>query len=140
MEMIQVINGEIKQYRLPKTGILKDGSTVSGYHLLDEYLLKDEGWLPLEDNPPKYDTETQYLMNDGYEVLEDKVIKKYKVEDIPEREEPRDLEAEVGELKQTIDIILGGEIDILSKKVELLASENEAKGDLMQEIILQLYL
>ena len=31
--MIQVINGEIKQYSLPKTGMLKDGSTVSGYHL-----------------------------------------------------------------------------------------------------------
>lgn len=31
------------------------------------------------------------------------------------------------------------EIDILSKKVELLASENEAKDDLLQEIILQMY-
>ena len=32
------------------------------------------------------------------------------------------------------------EIDILNKKVELLASENEAKDDLLQEMILQLYL
>ena len=45
--MIQVINGEIKQYSLPKTGILSTGETVSGYHLLDENILKDEGWLPL---------------------------------------------------------------------------------------------
>ncbi len=107
--MIQAINGEIKQYKLPKTGILKDGSTVSGYHLLDEETLKGEGWLPLEDNPPEYDEETQYLANDGYEILEDKVIKKYRIEEIPEREEPRDLEAEVEELRQIIDVLLGGE-------------------------------
>ena len=107
--MIQVINGEIKQYSLPKTGKLKDGSTVSGYHLLDEEVLLDEGWLPLEDNPPEYDEETQYLVNDGYEILEDKVIKKYRIEEIPEREEPRDLEAEVEELRQVIDMLLGGE-------------------------------
>ena len=75
--MIQVINEEIRQYSLPKTGILKDGRTVSGYHLLDEEVLLNEGWLPLEDNPPQYDVETQYLVQDGYEILEDKVIKKY---------------------------------------------------------------
>ena len=108
--MIQVINGEIKQYSLPKTGILKDGSTVSGYHLLDEEILKEEGWLPLEDNSPEYDRETQYLINDGYEILEDKVIKKYRIEDIPEREEPRDLEQEIEELKEIIDAIIGVDV------------------------------
>ena len=107
--MIQVINGEIKQYSLPKVGTLKDGSTVSGYHLLDEEILLGEGWLSLEDNPPEYDVETQYLVNDGYEILEDKVIKKYRIEEIPGREEPRDLEVEIEELRQTIDILLGGE-------------------------------
>ena len=107
--MIQVIEGKIKQYSLPKTGTLKNGSTVSGYHLLDEEILKEEGWLPLEDIPPEYDEETQYLANDGYEILEDKVIKKYRIEEIPEREEPRDLESEIEELRQIIDILLGGE-------------------------------
>jgi len=107
--MIQVINGEIKQYSLPKTGTLKDGRTVSGYHLLDEEVLLDEGWLPLEDIQPEYDENTQYLTNDGYEILEDKVIKKYRIEEIPEREEPRDLESEIEELRQIIDILLGGE-------------------------------
>ncbi len=77
--MIQVIEGKIKQYSLPKTGILKDGSAVSGYHLLDEDTLIDEGWLPLEDIPPEYDEETQYITAGGYEILADKVIKKYKV-------------------------------------------------------------
>ena len=87
IKIIRVIDGEIKQYKLPKTGILKGGSTVSGYHLLDEDTLRDEGWLPLEDIKPEYDEETQYLASDGYEILEDKVIKKYRVELIPEQEE-----------------------------------------------------
>ena len=39
MKLVQVINGEIAQYSLPKTGTLKNGSTVSGYHLLDEEVL-----------------------------------------------------------------------------------------------------
>ena len=87
MKLVQVINGEITQRSLPKTGTLKNGSTVSGYHLLDEEILLDEGWLPLEDIKPEYDVETQYLSNDGYEILEDKVVKKYIVKDIP-LEEP----------------------------------------------------
>ena len=82
--MIQVIDGEITKYNLPKTGTLSDGRTVSGYHLLDEEILLNEGWLPLEDVKPDYDMETQYLVNDGYEILEDKVIKKYRIEEIPE--------------------------------------------------------
>lgn len=107
--MIQIIEGKIKQYSLPKTGTLKDGRTVSGYHLLDENILRDEGWLPLEDIKPEYDVETQYLASDGYEILEDKVIKKYRIEDITEEEEPRDLEVEIEELGQIIDVLLGGE-------------------------------
>ena len=82
--MIQVIDGEIKQYILPKSGYLKDGTSVSGYHLLSQVILKDEGWLPLEDNPPEFDIETEYLQNDGYEILITKVKKKYRVELIPE--------------------------------------------------------
>ena len=77
--MIQVIEGKIIQYSLPKTGVLKDGRTVSGYHLLDEETLLEEGWLPLEDVEPEYDEETQYLVQDGYEILEDKVIFEGKV-------------------------------------------------------------
>ena len=64
--MIQVIEGKIKQYSLPKVGTLKNGSTVSGYHLLDIDILKQEGWLPLEDSPPEHDEEIQYLVTDGY--------------------------------------------------------------------------
>ena len=107
--MIQVINREIKQYSLPKVGTLKDGRTVSGYHLLDEDTLKEEGWLPLEDNPPDYDEETQYLATDDYEILEDKVIKKYNIVDItePQPNEVEVLNNKIAELEQVIDTILG---------------------------------
>ena len=54
--------------------------------------------------------QTQYLANDGYEILEDKVIKKYRIEEIPEREEPRDLEQEIEELKEIIDAIIGVDV------------------------------
>lgn len=81
--MIQVINGEIKQYRLPKTGILKDGRTVSGYHLLSIETLKEEDWLPLEDVKPEYNPETQYVRPTGYDILSDKVVRLYEVVDIP---------------------------------------------------------
>lgn len=98
--MIQVVNGEIKQYRLPTTGTLSAGESVSGYHLLDAETLRQEGWLPLEDIQPEYDIGTQYLINDGYDILENKVVVKYKVEDIPivedtdpEPDEPTELEA-----------------------------------------------
>jgi hypothetical protein len=126
MKLVQVINGKIAQYSLPKTGTLKNGSTVSGYHLLDEEVLLDEGWLPLEDIKPEYDEETQYLVNDGYEILEDKVIKKYRIEEIPEREEPRDLEQEIEELRQIIDTMLGVED---AEEIITLKQEGAGIGD-----------
>lgn len=89
MQMVQVIDGEIIQYYLPRTGYLSDGSSVSGYDILmrsEPELAKEEGWLLLEDNPPEYDKKTQYIIEDSYEILEDKVIKKYVVEDIPDPE------------------------------------------------------
>ena len=119
--MIQVINNEIKQYSLPKVGALKNGSTVSGYHLLDEETLLDEGWLPLEDNPPEHDEETQYLVNDGYEILVDKVIKKYKIEDISERKEPRNLEQEIEEDAGMLALM----VSMLMSEVDMLKSEIE---------------
>ena len=120
--MIQVIEGKIKQYSLPKTGVLKDGSTISGYHLLDEETLLEEGWLPLEDVEPEYDEETQYLVNDGYEILEDKVIKKYKIEDISERKEPRNLEQEIEEDTGMLALL----VSMLMSEVDMLKSEIES--------------
>jgi len=105
--MIQVINGEIKQYSLPKTGTLSDGRTVSGYHLLDADILKAEGWLPLVDEPPGYDPETEYLVHDGYDIQADKEVRLYRVEPIPEPEPVPDLHEQVQELQAIIDALLG---------------------------------
>jgi len=43
--------------RLPKSW-----KNISGFHLLDDSRLKEEGWLPFIDNsPPEHDDDTQYL-------------------------------------------------------------------------------
>jgi hypothetical protein len=77
MNYAKVENGQVIQVGLPTTGILKDGSTVSGYNLLPEDILREEGWLPLIDNPPEYDPETQYLEHAGYIVGETEVTVNY---------------------------------------------------------------
>lgn len=108
MQMIQAIDGEITKYSLPRTGYLSDSSSVSGYDLLmlsDLELAKEEGWLPLEDNPPEHDKKTQYIIEDGYKILEDKVIKKYRVEDIPDLPEKptvEELQEQILELQEYI--------------------------------------
>lgn len=102
MKMVQVVNGEITQYNLPKVGILKDGRTVSGYHLLDEETLREEGWLPLEDIKPECNPDTQYIVDDGYEILSDKVIKKYKIENMPEPIPPEPSEMDI--LNERLDM------------------------------------
>ncbi|QUH21065.1 hypothetical protein [Alkaliphilus sp. B6464] len=122
--MVQVINGEIIQYNLPKVGTLKDSSTVSGYHLLDEEILKQEGWLPLEDILPEYDEQTQYLIDDGYEILQDKVIKKYKVENIPIEEEIPTVPSEV---------------DILKAQNKALVDRQEFLEDIIAEMAMMVY-
>ena len=102
--MIQVINEKITKYSLPKVGTLSTGETVSGYHLLPIETLETEGWLPLEDVQPEYDSETHYLRFDGYDIQTDKVIKLYKIEPIPEPEPDR-LEA----LEAIVAALLGEE-------------------------------
>lgn len=78
MNYAKVENGQVVRVGLPTTGILQDGSTVSGYNLLPESVLLDEGWLPLVDNKPEYDEETEYLEFVDYEVIPDvKVVANY---------------------------------------------------------------
>lgn len=82
--MIKTQGGEIILHGLPKTGVLNDGTVVDQYYLLDREILKNEGWLPLYDNKPSYDNSIESAIEDGYEVLEDRVVKRYKV--IPNEE------------------------------------------------------
>ena len=82
MNYAKIENGQVTQIGLPTTGMLKDGSTVSGYNLLDEEILLEEGWLPLVDNPPAYNTETECLEHAGYTVGETEVVANYNVKQI----------------------------------------------------------
>ena len=103
--MIQVKENKITKYSLPKSGMLSTGETVSGYHLLDGEVLRDEGWLPLEDVRPEYDNETHYLQPSGYDIQEDKVVRLYEIVEIPPREtDPMD---RIEELENIINILLG---------------------------------
>ena len=105
--MIQVIDSEIVKHSLPKSGRLSTGETVSGYHLLDEETLRSEGWLPLEDVRPEYDSGTHYLQPRGYDIQEDKVVRLYEIVETPPREpDPMD---RIRELEETLNILLGDE-------------------------------
>lgn len=103
--MIQVKENKIVKYSLPKSGRLSTGETVSGYHLLDEESLRQEGWLPLEDIRPEYDNETHYLQPSGYDIQDDKVVRIYEIVEIPPRE-PDPMER-IEELENIINILLG---------------------------------
>lgn len=83
MKYIQVIDGKIVRYSLPKTGRLKSGEIVSGYDKLSPEMLKEEGWLPLEDIKPTYDEAIQYLETNGYDIQSTKVVALYNVVNKP---------------------------------------------------------
>lgn len=111
--MIKIKNGIIERIGLPNVGTLTDGSTVSNYDKLPQETLTGEGWLPVENDKPIFDTLTQYLVFDSYEILTDKVIAHYKTIDIGL--DPQTLEEKVAEhdtkivtLDETINVLYGG--------------------------------
>lgn len=110
--MIQVINGEIKQFSLPKTGTLKNGRTVSGYDLLDITILEEEGWLPLEDIRPLYDVSSEYLQPSGYTFLNTKVVKNYEIKRLDEL--PVGIDEELQAVKMAIKKLI--RVDELSQE------------------------
>ena len=85
----KVENNKVTSTRLPKTATLLDGRTVSGFNLLSPEQLKVEGWLPLEENKPAYNPETEHLTNMHYIIGEDIVTRTWDVEVLPiEPQEP----------------------------------------------------
>jgi len=82
MQYAKIENGRVVSTNLPKVGILRDGSTVSGYDLLNPTILKNEGWLPLTEDKPIFDGATQYLTFDQYVISTGSVVARYKVVDI----------------------------------------------------------
>lgn len=72
---VKVENGIVVQAGLPETGYLKTGESVSGFNLLPDEVLKEEGWLPLEMGIAPEGNYTTH-----YDIQEDKVIANYTVE------------------------------------------------------------
>ena len=104
--MIKIKNGIIERIGLPQVGTLTDGSTVSNYDKLPQETLTGEGWLPVEDDKPIFNTLTQYLVFDSYEILTDKVIAHYKPIDIGL--DPQTIDERLATIEETIDTIFGG--------------------------------
>lgn len=88
MQYAHVTDGTVDRTGLPETGALADGRSVSRYHNLPKKTLKAEGWLPLTDKPPKYDSDTQHLVVDGYDVTSAKVSVRYRIETHPSADLP----------------------------------------------------
>ena len=111
--MIKIKNGIIERIGLPHVGTLTGGSTVSNYDKLPQETLIGDGWLPVEDDKPLFDTLTQYLVFDSYEILTDKVIARYKTIDVGL--DPQTLEEKVAlhdtkivTMEEALDAIFGG--------------------------------
>lgn len=107
MKMYRVENNQIVQYSIPKTFKRLDGTTVSGYDLLPLDELKKDGWLEVEENIPQYNENTQYIVEESTEILEDKIVVNYRVEDIPEpiEEIKVDLESYMLDLEFRVSMI-----------------------------------
>lgn len=81
MGYVLVENGEVTKTKLPKTGVLSDGRTVSNYHLLPHDILLAEGWLPLIDEMPEAE-EGYRAVKTGYEIFVDRVEVIYEIQEI----------------------------------------------------------
>lgn len=80
---VQLQDGEIVAYSLPRTGLLSDGRAVSGYHFLHPDILHAEGWREVQDEgPPEYDEETHYYTRE-LEVQGDEVVAVYTIHENP---------------------------------------------------------
>lgn len=89
----RIIN-EALELSLPYMGVLSDGRTVSNYNLLPESVLLAEGWLPLIEDKPEYNPETQELRQIGYTVENNIITVSYEAVAITPTTEDRLVAAE----------------------------------------------
>jgi len=80
--MYKVLNGDIVNKNLPKSGII-NGTSIMNYHRLPQETLIAEGWLPVEEVKPEYNAETERLRLDSEVIEKDKIVRTYLVEAIP---------------------------------------------------------
>jgi len=64
----RIVDGQIVEVGVPRTGRLANGQMVSNYDRLPDQVLHSEGWRSIVDNgPPEHDPETESLET-NYEV------------------------------------------------------------------------
>jgi len=104
MSMALVKGNEVILDYLPSKYEL-NGQAVANYHLLDKETLLAEGWLPLINEKPEYDYESEELIVDSYDINSDSVVKNYKVV-AKEKTENERLKEELETAQEAIDFLI----------------------------------
>ena len=87
--MARIDGDQVAAVRLPRTGRLADGSTVTNYPALPADVLHAEGWREVhDDGPPDHDPDTHYVTRD-LTVDGDTVRSIYTLVPLPEPEPDR---------------------------------------------------
>ena len=74
-----VENGHVLSIGLPQVGVLKNGCSVSGYDLLSDAILREEGWMPIQEE--LITVPEEYVKTfEEYRIVEDIVVPVYRVE------------------------------------------------------------
>lgn len=88
MAYIKVKNNKIVEEEFPQ----EYKTPIKGGYVINKTteFLRAEGWLPLLQDKPQFDSATQYLRFSHYNILHDRVLKVYEIEEKPSRviEEP----------------------------------------------------
>lgn len=83
MDYALVVDGSIERVGLPSSGRLRDGSTVSGFNLLDPVVLAGEGWLPIVEVRGEI-ADGQVWAEPVFAVADDHVTATYTAVDVPD--------------------------------------------------------
>lgn len=102
MELARIKDGNLEK-PLPKSGQLLDGRFVSGYNLLSENILYEEGWRPYVEIKPDLEGEFDYHILDNFMEINGIIQIIYRI-DTYAREVDK-----LGELETVIDTMLGGD-------------------------------
>ena len=119
----KIINGKFEQ--APKNLQLEDGSLIVNFNE-NETLMTTYGYKQVIENPPTYDTKTEYLKMIAFEETDTTITPTYEIAKIEEKlEESVDMEEIVEVLKVEMlnarkDNILGNNFDSLSSKLEFM--------------------
>ena len=119
----KIVNGKFEQ--APKNLQLEDGSLIVNFNE-NETLMTTYGYKQVIENPPTYDTKTEYLKMVSFEETDTTITPTYEVVNIESRlEESTDMEEILETLRTEMlnarkDNILGNEFGSLSSKLDFM--------------------